>query len=598
MRSSFHLKKLAQLGMFIVSLFCFQSALFAQTPSSYPYFNRIHTVSDSVYPNFYNYYCGGVLLPNDTMLLVGIEFELTTQTYNRTYEFIDPSNGDIVYKKTENTFSIPGSRANLGYSDGIIYAFSRELGFQSIKKFSNPYGNPIWNKVPDAYPLNQDPDFYYEAIEIQQNGNLICSGQNPYNKMLLSIFDTSCTLINKTDLSNLLTNNNGSISKAIQLLNNTYLIKANSPSTPNLSSTGRILILNEDLTWKKQLYISDPNTSSNFFQSSDASIYCYGLKDSSFNLSNSSYTSYIYKFDQDGNLIWKKNFPINNWMQQGNWTSSWITTVIELEYGNLVFIGNDIFKGEDVDYLQINGDPSLQTRLLCISSSGNKIWERSVYTSANNSTITNGAIKLSNDDIVLFGGIQESLVYGLEQKAFVAKVNCLGRMTDMMHNVQTNEQDGLVSVQIEADSFYETTIDWGDGTPSTTFQTSYSDSSELFFVQHQYTQSKPYQMTVSTRGCKDTLDYELVQEAHVPDNNEAELNMYPNPTFHSFTIHLPTNELLDIQITDEFGRLVANYKQVSAFTGFEVDLNSELAGKYHIKIIGKSRSWLGKMMKL
>ena len=105
-------------------------------------------------------------------------------------------------------------------------------------------------------------------------------------------------------------------------------------------------------------------------------------------------------------------------------------------------------------------------------------------------------------------------------------------------------------------------------------------------------------MTVSTIGCKDTLVYELVQEAHVPDNNESELNMYPNPTFHSFTIHLPTNELLDIQITDEFGRLVANYKQVSAFTGFEVDLNSELAGKYHVKIIGKSRSWLGKIMKL
>jgi hypothetical protein len=205
---------------------------------------------------------------------------------------------------------------------------------------------------------------------------------------------------------------------------------------------------------------------------------------------------------------------------------------------------------------------------------------------------------LSQDDIILFGGIQESLVYGLEQKAFVSKVNCIGRMSDLMHDVQINEQDGLVSIQIEADSFYETTIDWGDGATSTNFQTAYSDSSELFLAQHLYAQSQPYQITVSTRGCKDTLVYELVQEAHVPDNNEAELNIYPNPTFHSFTIHLPTNELLDIQITDEFGRLVANYKQVSAFNGFEVDLNSELAGKYHIKIIGKSRSWLGKIMKL
>ena len=570
----------------------------SQTPSTYPYFNRIHTVSDSVYPNFWNYFYGGVLLENDTILLNGIEFEFTSQTYNRTYEFINPNNGDIVFKKTENTYLIPGTRSILGYSNGNLYAFGRDLGVQSIKKFSNPYENEIWNKVPDAYPFLQDPDDYSEAIHIQKNGSLICYGQSPNGKMLMSLYDTSLTLISKTDFSSLLSNNSGSITEVTQLQNNSYLIKANTPYIFSMPSTARIFILNEDLSWKKQLYSTDQNTSSSCIQGSDSCIYCFGLKDTIFNISNSTYTSYIYKFDQGGNAIWKKQYPINYWMQQSNWTSSWIMSGIELKSGNLVFIGNDLFKGDDGDFQQVNGEPSLQIRLLCIDSSGSIIWERSLYTSKNNSTVVHDAILLSHDDMILFGGIQESLVYGLEQKAFVAKVNCLGRMTDVVHNVQTNEQDGLVSVQIEADSFYETTIDWGDGTPSTTFQTAYSDSSELFFAQHQYAQSKPYQMTVSTRGCKDTLVYELVQEAHVPDNNEAELSMYPNPTFHSFTIHLPTNELLDIQITDEFGRLVANYKQVSAFTGFEVDLNSELAGKYHIKIIGKSRSWLGKIIKL
>jgi hypothetical protein len=569
-----------------------------QTPSTYPYFNRIHTVSDSVHPNFWNFFYGGVLLENDTILLTGIEFDFTSQTYNRTFEFINPNNGDVVFKKTENTYLIPGTRSILGYSNGNLYAFSRDLGVQSIKKFSNPYENEIWNKVPDAYPFLQDPDNYSEAIHIQKNGSLICYGQSPNGKMLMSLYDTSLTLISKTDFSSLLSNNSGSITEVTQLQNNSYLIKANTPYTFSMPSTARIFILNEDLSWKQQLYSTDQNTSSSCIQGSDSCIYCFGLKDTIFNISNSSYTSYIYKFDQDGNAIWKKQYPINYWMQQSNWTSSWMMSGIELKSGNLVFIGNDLFKGEDGDFQQVNGEPSLQIRLLCIDSSGSIIWERSHYTSKNNSTVVHDAILLSQDDIILFGGIQESLVYGLEQKAFVAKVNCIGRMTDLMHDVQINEQDGLVSIQIEADSFYETTIDWGDGATSTNFQTAYSDSSELFLAQHLYAQSQPYQITVSTRGCKDTLVYELVQEAHVPDNNDAELSMFPNPTLGFFKIKIPTNELLNLEVTDAFGKLVYQFKDVSLFTGFDVDLTMQPVGQYHIRITGKARSWVGKVVKI
>ena len=583
---------------FLLSLLFTTFCAYTQTPSTYPYFNRIHTVSDSVYPNFWNYFYGGVLLENDTILLTGIEFDFTSQTYNRTYEFINPNNGDIVFKKTENTYLIPGTRSILGYSNGNLYAFSRDLGVQSIKKFSNPYENEIWNKVPDAYPFLQEPDNYSEAIRIQKNGSLICYGQSPNGKMLMSLYDTSLTLISKTDFSSLLSNNSGSITEVTQLQNNSYLIKANTPYTFSMPSTARIFILNEDLSWKQQLYSTDQNTSSSCIQGSDSCIYCFGLKDTIFNISNSSYTSYIYKFDQDGNAIWKKQYPINNWMQQSNWTSSWIMSGIELKSGNLVFIGNDLFKGEDGDFQQVNGEPSLQIRLLCIDSSGSIIWERSHYTSKNNSTVVHDAILLSQDDIILFGGIQESLVYGLEQKAFVAKVNCIGRMTDLMHDVQINEQDGLVSIQIEADSFYETTIDWGDGSTSTNFQTAYSDSSELFLAQHLYAQTQSYQITVSTRGCKDTLVYELVQEAHVPDNNDAELSMFPNPTLGFFKIKIPTNEVLNLEVTDAFGKLVYQFKDVSLFNGFDVDLTMQPVGQYHIRITGKARSWVGKVVKI
>jgi hypothetical protein len=95
MRSSFHLKKLAQLGMFIVSLFCFQSALFAQTPSSYPYFNRIHLASDSTHPSFYHFYAGGTKLSADTILILGQQFLFgNEQIYQRTFEFIDANSGE------------------------------------------------------------------------------------------------------------------------------------------------------------------------------------------------------------------------------------------------------------------------------------------------------------------------------------------------------------------------------------------------------------------------------------------------------------------------------------------------------------------------
>ncbi len=576
----------------------------SQTPSSYPYFNRIHLASDSTHPSYYHFYAGGVLLSEDTVLLLGQQFlGGNDQIYQRTLEFIDVNTGVLLEKRIEPNVALMGIE-NPPFSSGFVDDQFIDMGMQdnvvrTLRKYTNIQQGISTEFELDAYPSIIDSDWYSE-FTIQKNGDIICFGRSPNSRALISIFDTTGALKFTTDLSHIIPHipsNIGTIHHVRQLLNKSYLVQIRSNTSIN-SSIGQFFLLNEDFTWKKQLFLLNQNITSCSFQNSDSSLFFFGVRDSSNSVNNTHFISYIKKFNQEGNLLWENLYPIQklHLQDQAKPYASNIWGALKLESGNLLFFGNDIFKGTDGDYQQIDGDQSLQTRLLCIDPNGEEIWERSFHTSSENSTLGLGYISLPKDDIIIYGGIMEDFFF--YQKAFVAKVNCLGRMTDVVHNVQTNEQNGLVSVQIEADSFFETTIDWGDGTPSTTFQTSYSDSSELFLAQHQYAQSKPYQMTVSTRGCKDTLDYELVQEAHVPDNNEAELNMYPNPTFHSFTIHLPTNELLDIQITDEFGRLVANYKQVSAFTGFEVDLNSELAGKYHIKIIGKSRSWLGKIIKL
>lgn len=157
---------------------------------------------------------------------------------------------------------------------------------------------------------------------------------------------------------------------------------------------------------EKSLLSINQRTLSNFFQHSDSSIYLFGLTDTSNSPNNPNYNSYIFKFDQDGNFLWKKYYPIEQIQAQG-WLPSLLLVAKELESGNLLFIGNDVFKGADGDYQQIDGDQSLQTRLLCIDPNGEKIWERSFHTSSENSTLAIGCIPLPNDDVVIYGGIIE-----------------------------------------------------------------------------------------------------------------------------------------------------------------------------------------------
>ena len=591
----------------VLSLIIISSSIvvtYAQTPSTYPYFNRIHIASDSTHPSFYHFYAGGVQLSEDTVLLLGQQFwGGNDQIYQRTLEFIDVNTGVLLEKRIEPNVSLMGIE-NPPFSSGFVDDQFIDMGMQdnvvrTLRKYTNIQQGISTEFELDAYPSIIDSDWYSE-FTIQKNGDIICFGRSPNSRALISIFDTTGALKFTTDLSHIIPHipsNIGTIHHVRQLLNKTYLIQIRSNTSIN-SSIGQFFLLNEDFTWKKQLFLLNQNITSFSFQNSDSSLFFFGVRDSSNSINNTHSISYIKKFNQEGNLLWENYYPIQklHLQDQAKPYASTIWEALELESGNLLFFGNDIFKGADGDYQQMNGEQSLQTRLLCINPDGYKIWERSFHTSANNSSLGLGFIPLANDDIIIYGGIIEDFFF--YQKAFVAKVNCLGRMTDLMHDVQLNEQDGIVSVQIEADSFFETTIDWGDSTTTTTFQTSYADSSELFFAQHVYPQSKNYHITVSTRGCKDTLVYNIIQEAHVPDNNEAALSMFPNPTLGFFQIKIPTNELLNLEVTDEFGKLVYHNKDVSLFNGFDIDLSLQPVGMYYISITGKARNWIGKVVKV
>jgi len=576
----------------------------SQTPSTYPYFNRIHIASDSTHPSFYHFYAGGQRISEDTILILGQQFLFgNEQIYQRTFEFINVNSGELIDKKIEPNIISMGIE-NPGFSSEFVNSFFYDLGtlsggIRTLRKYSNLYQAPISEYLLDAYPSNSNPD-WYKGFTVQKNNNFLCYGSTPQGKTLVSIYDTSGIFVSSTDLSHLLPqipNNTGSVDYVKELYNETILVSL-FRLTGNNTWSGQVLLLNEDLSWKKRLFYTNQKHTASIIQAADSSLYCFGNIDTSIVSGNPNFISYVSKFDQDGNLLWNKYYPASQMLPQDPYRplGSVLLKATEFKSGNLLLIGNDIFKGTDGDYQQMDGEQSFQTRLLCINPDGDKIWERCFHSSSENSSLALGCIQMANEDIVIYGGIMEDFFF--YQKAFVAKVNCLGRMTDLMHDVQLNEQDGIVSVQIEADSFFETTIDWGDSTTTTTFQTSYADSSELFFAQDVYPQSKNYHITVSTRGCKDTLVYELDQAVNVPDNNEAALTMYPNPTLGLFKLQMPTNELLNLEITDASGRLVYKQESVSLFEGFDLDLSLQPVGMYHIVLTGKARSWKGKVLKV
>jgi hypothetical protein len=76
------------------------------------------------------------------------------------------------------------------------------------------------------------------------------------------------------------------------------------------------------------------------------------------------------------------------------------------------------------------------------------------------------------------------------------------------------------------------------------------------------------------------------------------LTIYPNPASSAFIIQLPTNELLDIELFDLAGRRVAFYSQVSTYDGYQFAIPSVLAGQYQVKVTGKARNWVGKVVKI
>jgi hypothetical protein len=57
-------------------------------------------------------------------------------------------------------------------------------------------------------------------------------------------------------------------------------------------------------------------------------------------------------------------------------------------------------------------------------------------------------------------------------------------------------------------------------------------------------------------------------------------------------------KLLHLEVTDAFGKLVYQCIDVSLFTGFDVDLTMQPVVQYHIRITGKARNWVGKVVKM
>ena len=180
----------------------------SQTPSTYPYFNRIHIASDSTHPSFYHFYAGGVQLSEDTVLLLGQQFwGGNDQIYQRTLEFIDVNTGVLLEKRIEPNVSLMGIE-NPPFSSGFVDDQFIDMGMQdnvvrTLRKYTNIQQGISTEFELDAYPSIIDSDWYSE-FTIQKNGDIICFGRSPNSRALISIFDTTGALKFTTDLSHIL----------------------------------------------------------------------------------------------------------------------------------------------------------------------------------------------------------------------------------------------------------------------------------------------------------------------------------------------------------------------------------------------------------
>ena len=268
----------------------------SQTPSTYPYFNRIHIASDSTHPSFYHFYAGGVQLSEDTVLILGQQFLFgNEQVYQRTLEFIDVNTGNIVEKYIEPSIMAlqnPPFSSNIAgkhfYNIGLL-----PNGVRTLRKYLNIYQNTMIDYPIDAYPSINTPEFY-NGFSILNDGNFLFYGSSPDNKALLCVCDTMGVIINSTDLEqlNLFTASNlREVFLAKQLIDNSILIELGSVGINNFY--GKVILLNENFTLKKQLLSLDKTISCNFFQHSDSSIYLFGFQDTTNSSNNTHFISYI-----------------------------------------------------------------------------------------------------------------------------------------------------------------------------------------------------------------------------------------------------------------------------------------------------------------
>ncbi|MFM1853309.1 MAG: hypothetical protein RL164_627, partial [Bacteroidota bacterium] len=146
---------------FLLSLLFTTFCAYTQTPSIYPYFNRIHIASDSTHPSFYHFYAGGQRISEDTILLLWHQFwGGNDQIYQHTFEFIDANTGDILEKKIEQNVS---GIHNPPFSSEFVNSHFYDLGTQSggirtLRKYSNLYQAPIGVYPLDAYPSTSQPE--------------------------------------------------------------------------------------------------------------------------------------------------------------------------------------------------------------------------------------------------------------------------------------------------------------------------------------------------------------------------------------------------------------------------------------------------------
>lgn len=347
---------------------------------------------------------------------------------------------------------------------------------------------------------------------------------------------------------------------------------------PNTLFTAYRLNSSGDIIWQKN--IGGVGGSDGFLKlTSDSTFLFSGLYGTSTELNKPR----INKYDGNGNLIWSFTYPdfpgINLQYNSILWTyenpDQTITAIAQFK--DSISLAVDYYRAV----------------LLNLSKDGELKWSRKIKLRSRDHYLTSFIQAKNNDNI--FTGYFGADSIGQVQDGWLVRCNCIGLFQGPIDSLQLTQYFNQVQVNNFTNHFQYSTIDWGDTSPQETIESNYSDTIENIAHTHAYIQAGNYTIIQKTIACNDTIINSFpVTIAFTPASFQS-LAVFPNPSNGNFTLALTHENLAEIKIYENAGKIV--YQETADLNGGKLFSLTELStGMYHLLVEADGVVWNTKIV--